>query len=75
MTDELLDRSTLSKFAALALGIMIGGPLGPLVFGVTGLSDPAAATTRRLLHPAYYPHAAQRTFARHPGRESPHRQQ
>ena len=39
MTDALLDRSTLSKFAGLALGIMIGGPLGPLVFGVTGLGD------------------------------------
>jgi osmotically-inducible protein OsmY len=44
MTDALLDKSTLRKFAGLALGIMIGGPLGPLGFGITGLSDPAAAT-------------------------------
>jgi len=37
-------RKALAKLAGLAAGIMIGGPMGPVMFGVTGLSDPTAAT-------------------------------
>ena len=44
MADQPMDRTTLAKFAGLVLGIIIGGPLGPIVFGVTGLNVPAAAT-------------------------------
>ena len=44
MTDDLLEKSTLVKFAALALGIMVGGPIGPIVFTPLGLNVPTAAT-------------------------------
>ncbi len=44
MPDDRLEKSTLVKFAGLALGIAIGGPIGPIVFTPLKLSIPAAAT-------------------------------
>jgi osmotically-inducible protein OsmY len=44
MGDDRLQKSSLVKFAGLALGILIGGPIGPIVFTAAGLSVPAAAT-------------------------------
>jgi BON domain-containing protein len=44
MGDDRLEKSSLVKFAGLALGIVIGGPVGPIVFTPAGLSVPAAAT-------------------------------
>jgi osmotically-inducible protein OsmY len=44
MDDDWLEKSSLVKFAGFALGILIGGPIGPLVFKPAGLSVSAAAT-------------------------------
>jgi osmotically-inducible protein OsmY len=44
MPDHLPEKSTLVKFAGLALGILIGGPIGPIVFTPVGLNVPTAAT-------------------------------
>ena len=44
MPDVRLDRATIAKFAGLALGIMLGGVLGPIVFGPLGMGPPAAAS-------------------------------
>jgi hypothetical protein len=44
MAGDWVEKSALVKFAGLALGIMIGGPLGPVVFTPLGLGIPAAST-------------------------------
>ena len=44
MDEDWLEKSTLVKFAGFALGILIGGPIGPFVFTPVGLSIPVAAT-------------------------------
>jgi len=44
MPDVRPDRATLAKFAGLALGVMLGGVLGPIVFGPLGMGPPAAAS-------------------------------
>lgn len=49
MIDDRLERSSLVKFAGLALGIVIGGLIGPIVFTPLGLSIPTAATEDRSL--------------------------
>ena len=44
MGDDRLEKSSVVKFVGLALGILIGGPIGPIVFTPAGLGVPAAAT-------------------------------
>jgi len=44
MNEQPMDKRLLAKFAGLGAGIMIGGPMGPIVFGVTGLNVPTSAT-------------------------------
>jgi len=44
MPDFRPDRATLAKFAGLAVGIMLGSVLGPIVFGPLGMDPPAAAS-------------------------------
>jgi osmotically-inducible protein OsmY len=44
MGDDRLENKSLVKVAGLVLGIVIGGPLGPIVFTPAGLSVPVAAT-------------------------------
>ena len=44
MPDLRRDRATLAKFSGLALGIMLGSVLGPIVFGPVGMGPPAAAS-------------------------------
>jgi len=44
MQHDRVEESGLVKFAGLALGIMIGGPLGPIIFTPMGLDIPLAAT-------------------------------
>ena len=44
MPDLRPGRDTLAKFGGLALGIMIGGVVGPIVFGPLGIGPPAAAS-------------------------------
>jgi hypothetical protein len=44
MPDLRPDRATLAKFSGLALGVMLGGVLGPIVFGPIGMGLPAAAS-------------------------------
>src|SRR5258708_33937327 len=51
MNEQPMDKRLLAKFAGLGAGIMIGGPMGPIVFGVTGLNDPTSATLGSCLGP------------------------
>jgi osmotically-inducible protein OsmY len=44
MAEDRLEKSALVKFSGLALGILIGGPIGPIVFTPLRLGVPAAAT-------------------------------
>ena len=44
MPDLRPDRATLARFSGLALGIVLGGVLGPIVFGPIGMGPPAAAS-------------------------------
>ena len=44
MPDLRPDRAALAKFSGLALGVMLGGVLGPIVFGPIGMGLPAAAS-------------------------------
>jgi osmotically-inducible protein OsmY len=44
MDENHLEKSWLVKAAGLVLGIVIGGPLGPIVFTPLGLNIPASAT-------------------------------
>jgi len=44
MGDDWLEKSSLVKFAGFALGILIGGPIGPIMFTLAGLSIPVATT-------------------------------
>lgn len=44
MPDLLPDRATLVKASGLALGIMLGGVLGPIVFSPLGMGPPSAAS-------------------------------
>lgn len=44
MAEDRLDKSALVKFSGLALGILIGGPIGAIVFTPLRLRVPA--TTR-----------------------------
>src|SRR5262245_54593359 len=44
MPDLRPDKATLAKFSGLALGVMLGGVLGPIVFGPIGMGPPAAAS-------------------------------
>ncbi len=44
MPDLRQDRATLGKFSGLALGIMLGSLLGPIVFGPIGMGPAAAAS-------------------------------
>jgi hypothetical protein len=44
MHDLRLERDMRAKFAGLALRIMIGGAVGPIVFGPLGIGPPAAAS-------------------------------
>lgn len=44
MGDDRLEKSSVVEFVGLALGILIGGPIGPIVFTPAGLGVPAAAT-------------------------------
>lgn len=44
MPDLRPDRDTLAKAAGLALGIVMGGVVGPIVFGSLGMGPPAAAS-------------------------------
>ncbi len=48
MPDLRPDRATLARFSGLALGIMLGGVLGPIMFGPVGMGPPAAASVRML---------------------------
>jgi osmotically-inducible protein OsmY len=44
MPDLRQDRATLAKFSGLALGVVLGGVLGPIVFGPIRMGPPAAAS-------------------------------
>ena len=44
MPDLRPDRATLARFSGLALGVMLGGVLGPIVFGPIGMGPPSAAS-------------------------------
>src|SRR5581483_1499224 len=44
MPDLRPDRATLARSSGLALGIVLGGVLGPIVFGSIGMGPPAAAS-------------------------------
>lgn len=44
MPDLRQDRATLAKFSGLALGIILGGVLGPIVFAPIGIGPPAGAS-------------------------------
>lgn len=49
MDDNGLKKTALVKFAGLALGIVIGGMIGPIVFTPAGLNPSAAATAGSFL--------------------------